>query len=139
MNPQVKGFATHYLPRRHHYFRMTFFVYSLLGESEPDVNIAVLPFQLIPALGEIDINCDADVAPFPSSSSPPLPPVTIRIYVGSYMVKECNNEGRPISECAYKLGRFFPSLPRTLSCMAEDALGKCRVKSAEVVLLSESG
>ena len=103
---------------------------------QPDVNITVKPSLLIDALDEIDIQCDADIARFPSPSTPPLPPIKIRIQVGPYTVKEC--EGDPILECTYTLGSYFPSLPRTIMCTAEDSSGECRSKSANIVLLSET-
>ena len=119
--------------------RKKLFFYSLLGEFEPDVNITVLPSQSVPELSDIDINCSGDIARFLPSSMTPLPPIIIMIHVGQYKVKECDNGGLTINECAYTLRRFSSSLPRTISCTTLNALGFCRFKTVNIVLLSEVG
>lgn len=109
------------------------FAYSILGQSEPNVDISALPSLSIPVLGEIEIKCDANAA------NPALPPITIMIHVGPYLVKECANAWEPVNECRFKLGPFFPNMPKEISCTAVNAKGECRLDNAQVVLLSGTG
>ena len=111
------------------------------GESSPDVYITLAPSSPIQPLSPLSVSCDADVAqvPFESKKSPPQPPTTIMIHIGPYMVKDCDNGGFPINKCVYNLETFFPGLPRTITCTAQNNIGECRFKTAVIEFLPLSG
>ena len=107
--------------------------YLFLGQSEPNVEVSALPSLSIPALGEIEIKCDANAA------NPALPPITIMIHVGPHLMKECDNAWEPVNECRLKLKTFFPEMPKEISCTAVNSKGECRIDNAQVVLLRRTG
>lgn len=118
--------------------QMTYhFVNFLVGETQPDVNLTVLPSLRVQALSSISIVCDADVPRFQSVSSTctPLPPVRLDIRIGEYRVKSCR--AAPVNNCTYTLPSFFPILPRKISCTAFNIDGGCRFKTANVIFLSQ--
>ncbi len=111
-----------------------FFLFS--GQPQPDVNLTVLPSITIPELSNISIICDADAPRRFPFASPFLQPVKISMYIGTYKVKECSVGGlTPVKRCVYDLPNFFPILPRTLSCTAENAFQLCRFKTSNITFL----
>ena len=114
----------------------------LAGQSQPDVNLTVLPSLTIEAFSGISIVCDADVPRFPSvaNTSNPQLPVRIDIYIGIYKVKSCPVNGislTPVNQCVYNLASFYPTIPRRISCTASNAEGGCRFKTADAKLLPQ--
>lgn len=112
----------------------------LAGETQPDVNLTVLPSLTVEVLSKISIICDADLPRFPSASDTRTlkPPVRIIINIGVYEVKKCPVNGvssTPVNQCIYNLTSFIPGIPRRISCTTFNADGDCRFKTANVTLL----
>ena len=126
------------------FYATTQWIYLLAGETQPDVNLTILPSTTVEVLSEISVICDADVPRFPnvSNTSALLPPVRISIRVGIYEVKMCPSNvvdpidsAPPVFQCIYNLTSFFPGIPRRISCTAFNAQGGCRFKTDNVTLL----
>ena len=112
----------------------------LVGETQPDVNLTVLPSLTVDVFSPISIVCDADVPRFPnvSNTSTLLPPVRIFINVGIYRVKACPFAGpspTPVNQCIYNLTSFIPGIPRRISCTAFNSADGCRFKTANATVL----
>ena len=108
----------------------------LLGEIQPDVNLTVLPGLTIFPLSNISVTCDADRPRFPNSSaiSSNQAPVNIKIFIGTFLVRECNDS----FTCDYELQTYFPTLPRAISCTAANINNDCRFKVANITLVGDT-